>query len=229
MTTTSKAMDRTELKAILEAIIYVAEEPATLRQIMNGLKGVEADKDEVKALLEEIAVASRAPDRGVEVRQVAGGYRMSTKAEHHEAVRRFVRSQRPPLRLSHQALVSLAVIAYRQPVTAPEIKAIRGVDPSGPVHTLLDKGLIETAGRKEVVGRPILYRTTKDFLLRFGLKDLKDLPSEKEFEELVRASMAESGELFEESESEPSSEASAPSPEEPVSEERSSQADTVAD
>lgn len=196
-------MDRTELKAILEAIIYVAEEPATLRQIMNGLKGVEADKDEVKALLGEIAEASRAPERGVEVRQVAGGYRMSTKAEHHEAVRRFVRSQQPPLRLSHQALVSLAVIAYRQPVTAPEIKAIRGVDPSGPVHTLLDKGLIETAGRKEVVGRPILYRTTKDFLLRFGLKDLKDLPSEKEFEELVRASMAESGELFEEPGSEP--------------------------
>lgn len=182
-------MNRTQLKAVLEAIIYIAPEPVTVRQIVHGLKNVETD--EVKAALKEIVGASRADDRGVEVRQVAGGYRMSTKAEHHEAVRSFVRSQKPPLRLSHQALVSLAVIAYRQPVTAPEIKAIRGVDPTGVLHTLLEKGLVETAGRKEVVGRPILYRITKEFLLRFGLKDLSELPSEKEFEEMVKASLGE--------------------------------------
>lgn len=189
-------MDRTELKAVLEGIIYVSEEPVTVQAIVKGLPG--AEKAEIEAALKELAEASRAEERGVEIRPVAGGYRMSTKPEHHDAIRHFVRTQRPPLRLTHQALVSLAVIAYRQPVTAPEIKAIRGVDPSGPIHTLLEKGLIEIAGRKEAVGRPILYRVTKDFLLRFGLKDLKELPTEKEFEELARSALAETGELFEE-------------------------------
>lgn len=189
-------MERTELKAVLECIIYVSEEPVTVKAIVKGLKG--AEKSEVVEALKELVEASRAGEHGVEIRQVAGGYRMSTKPEHHDAVRHFVRTQRPPLRLTHQALVSLAVIAYRQPVTAPEIKAIRGVDPAGPIHTLLEKGLIEIAGRKEVVGRPILYRITKDFLLRFGLKDLKELPTEKEFEELARSALAEAGELFEE-------------------------------
>lgn len=194
-------MDRNQLKGVIEGIIYVSEEPVTVKQILAGVKG--AGKEEVQAALAELTEAGRVPGRGVEIRQIAGGYRMSTKPEHHEAVRAFVRTQRPPLRLSHQALVSLAVIAYKQPVTAPEIKAIRGVDPQGPVHTLLDKGLIEISGRKEVVGRPMLYRTTKDFLLRFGLKDLKELPSEKEFEELARAALVETGELFEEPPAEP--------------------------
>ena len=194
-------MDRNELKGVIEGIIYVSEEPVTVKQILAGVKG--AEKEEVQAALAELTEAGRVPGRGVEIRQIAGGYRMSTRPEHHEAVRAFVRTQRPPLRLSHQALVSLAVIAYKQPVTAPEIKAIRGVDPQGPVHTLLDKGLIEISGRKEVVGRPMLYRTTKDFLLRFGLKDLKELPSEKEFEELARAALVETGELFEQPPAEP--------------------------
>ena len=189
-------MEASQLKAILEAIIYVSGEPVTVRQMLAGLKGVE--KAEVQAALDALIEAGRAEDRGVEIRQVAGGYRMSSKPEFHDAVRAFVRSQRPPLRLTHQALVTLAVIAYRQPVTAPEIKSIRGVDPTGPVHTLLEKGLIETAGRKEVVGRPILYRTNKDFLLRFGLKNLKELPTEKEFEELARAALEDAGELFQE-------------------------------
>jgi segregation and condensation protein B len=122
---------------------------------------------------------------------VAGGYRMYTKTEHHEAVRKFVRSQKPPLRLSLQALETLAVIAYKQPVTLPEIKAIRGVDPESALATLLEKGLIVTAGRKEAVGRPILYRTSKEFLLRFGLKDLNELPTLEEFEALARASLGE--------------------------------------
>ena len=194
-------MDRNELKGVIEGIIYVSEEPVTVKQILAGVKG--AEKEEVQAALAELTEAGRVPGRGVEIRQIAGGYRMSTRPEHHEAVRAFVRTQRPPLRLSHQALVSLAVIAYKQPVTAPEIKAIRGVDPQGPIHTLLDKGLIEISGRKEVVGRPMLYRTTKDFLLRFGLKDLKELPSEKEFEELARAALVETGELFEQPLAEP--------------------------
>jgi segregation and condensation protein B len=198
-------MDRTELKAVVEGIIYVSEDPVTVKAIVKGLKGVE--KAEVEEALKELAEASRVEERGVEIRQVAGGYRMSTKAQHHDAIRHFVRTQRPPLRLTHQALVSLAVIAYRQPVTAPEIKAIRGVDPSGPIHTLLEKGLIEVAGRKEVVGRPILYRVTRDFLLRFGLKDLKELPTEKEFEELARSALAETGELFEEPAADTSDEA----------------------
>ena len=191
-------MDRQELKAVIEGIIYVSEEPVTVKQILSGVKG--SEKGEVRAALDELIEAGQTPGRGVEIRQIAGGYRMSTKPEHHEAVRAFVRTQRPPLRLSHQSLVTLAVIAYKQPVTGPEIKAIRAVDPQGPIHTLLDKGLIEIAGRKEVVGRPILYRTTRDFLMRFGLKDVKELPSEKEFEELARAALVESGDLFDEPE-----------------------------
>ena len=182
-------MDRLELKALLEAIIYVAEEPVTGKQLEKALPGVPGD--EIRSALGELVEASRAPDRGVEIRQVAGGYRMSTKPEHHEEVRKFVRSQKPPLRLTLQALETLAVIAYKQPATLPEIKAVRGVDPSAALHTLLEKGLVVTAGRKAVVGRPILYRTSKDFLLRFGLRDLDELPTLKEFEELARSALAE--------------------------------------
>jgi segregation and condensation protein B len=130
-----------------------------------------------------------AEDRGVEIRAVAGGYKFYTKPQHHEAVRRFIKSLRPPLRLTMPALETLAVIAYRQPVTGPEIQEIRGVNVSGVVKTLLEKRLIVTAGRKAVLGRPILYRTSKDFLMRFGLSDVEDLPSLKEFEQLARAAL----------------------------------------
>jgi segregation and condensation protein B len=130
-----------------------------------------------------------AEDRGVEVRHVAGGYKMYTKPQHHDMVRRFIKSLRPPLRLTMPALETLAVIAYKQPVTAPEIQEIRGVNTSGVLKTLLDKRLISTAGRKEVIGRPILYRTSKDFLMRFGLSDLEELPSLKEFEALAREAL----------------------------------------
>ena len=124
-------------------------------------------------------------DRGIELRQVAGGYRISTKPEHHDVVRSFAKSLKPPVRLSLQALETLAVIAYKQPVTAPEISEIRGVDSSGVLATLLDRKLITTAGRKAVIGRPILYKTTKDFLVRFGLKDVQELPSMEEFEKMT--------------------------------------------
>ena len=182
-------MDRDALKAQLEAVIYVSEEPVTLGQLEKVLP--EVTREELRAALEELMAAGRSPARGVEIRQVAGGYRMYTKTEHHEAVRKFVRSQKPPLRLSLPALETLAVIAYKQPATLPEIKSIRGVDPESALATLLEKGLIVTAGRKEAVGRPILYRTSKEFLLRFGLKDLNELPTLEEFEELARASLGE--------------------------------------
>jgi segregation and condensation protein B len=125
---------------------------------------------------------------GIEIRQVASGYRMSTKPEHHDVVRAFAKSLKPPIRLSMPALETLAVIAYKQPVTVPEISEIRGVDSGGVIATLLDRKLISTAGRKAVIGRPILYKTTKEFLLRFGLKDVSELPSMEEFEKLVAES-----------------------------------------
>jgi len=126
-------------------------------------------------------------DRGMEIREVAGGYRMSTKPEYHDAVRSFVKSLKPPMKLTLQALETLAVIAYKQPVTAPEISEIRGVDSSGVLGSLISRKLITTAGRKQVIGRPILYKTTKDFLLRFGLKDVAELPSIEEFEKMAGA------------------------------------------
>jgi segregation and condensation protein B len=124
-------------------------------------------------------------DRGLEVREVAGGFRMATKPEYHDAVRGFVKSLKPPLKLSLQALETLAVVAYKQPVTAPEISEIRGVDSGGVLGSLMARKLITTAGRKQVIGRPILYKTTKDFLLRFGLKDVGELPSIEEFEKMA--------------------------------------------
>ncbi len=149
-----------------------------------------AEKAEIRArlreVLDEIIAVYAESDRGMEIRQVAGGYRMSTKPEHHDVVRSFAKSLKPPIRLSLQALETLAVIAYKQPVTAPEISEIRGVDSSGVLATLLDRKLITTAGRKAVVGRPILYKTTKDFLLRFGLRDVNELPSMDEFEKMTQ-------------------------------------------
>jgi len=138
--------------------------------------------------LEELVVDYYSPDHGVEIRQVAGGYRMSTKPEHHDVVRAFAKSLKPPIRLSLPALETLAVIAYKQPVTVPEISEIRGVDASGVIATLLDRKLVTTAGRKAVIGRPILYKTTREFLMRFGLKDIGELPSMEEFEKLVAES-----------------------------------------
>jgi segregation and condensation protein B len=121
----------------------------------------------------------------MEIREIAGGYRMATKPEYHDAVRGFVKSMKPPMKLSLQALETLAVIAYKQPVTAPEVSEIRGVDSGGVLGGLVSRKLITTAGRKPVIGRPILYKTTKEFLLRFGLKDVNDLPSMEEFEKMA--------------------------------------------
>jgi segregation and condensation protein B len=189
------------LKAKLEAIIYAAETPITLDHIVQlvrdsvvaeGTAGAPIDDAEVRSrvrtALEELVADYGASSHGIEIRQVAGGYRMSTKPEHHDLVRDFAKSLKPPIRLSLPALETLAVIAYKQPVTVPEISEIRGVDSSGVIATLLDRKLITTAGRKAVIGRPILYKSTKEFLLRFGLKDVGELPSMEEFEKLVAES-----------------------------------------
>ena len=180
------------LKAKIEAIIYATEAPVSLDQIVKLVKTPEQQesdaKSEVRAALEELVAEYGAEAHGIEIRQVAGGYRMSTKPEQHDVVRDFAKSLKPPIRLSLPALETLAVIAYKQPVTVAEIGEIRGVDASGVIGTLLDRKLITTAGRKAVIGRPMLYKTTKEFLLRFGLKDVNELPSMEEFEKLVAES-----------------------------------------
>jgi len=185
------SMNPAELKGALEAIIYAADEPVTLEQLA-GAVGME--KAGVRAALDELVAAYATEDRGIEIRGVAGGYKFYTKPQHHDAVRRFIKSLRPPLRLTMPALETLAVISYKQPATGPEIQEIRGVNCAGVLQTLLEKRLIVTAGRKPVIGRPILYRTSKEFLMRFGLSDLDELPSLKEFEQLARAALgAEEG------------------------------------
>jgi segregation and condensation protein B len=150
---------------------------------------------EVKAILrqliDELVAYYASDDRGIEIREIAGGYRMATKPECHDAVRQFVRSLKPALRLSLPALETLAVVAYKQPVTAPEVNEIRGVDSSGVFGSLLARKLIATAGRKQVIGRPILYKTTREFLLRFGLKDVNELPSMEEFEKMAALELDE--------------------------------------
>lgn len=139
----------------------------------------------MRRLLDALIAEYQASDRGMEIREIAGGYRMATKPEYHDAVRSFVRSLKPPMKLTLQALETLAVVAYKQPVTGPEISEIRGVESAGVLGSLMGRKLITTAGRKHVIGRPILYKTTKDFLLRFGLKDLNELPSIEEFEKMA--------------------------------------------
>ncbi len=175
-----------ELLSALEAIIYAAEEPATLAQI-SAVLGI--SKSEAESAVEILQQRFAGDQHGIEVKAVAGGYRMASKPQHHEAVRKFIKSLKPPVKLSLPALETLAVIAYRQPITVPEIKEIRGVDPGGVINTLLEKKLITTSGRKEVVGKPILYKTTRDFLIRFGLHGIGELPTLKEFEEMTRAGL----------------------------------------
>ena len=142
-------------------------------------------RDYFRSILDQLIGDYATGDRGLEIREVASGYRLATKPEYHDAVRGFVKSLKPPLKLSLQALETLAVVAYKQPVTAPEISEIRGVDSGGVLGSLMARKLVTTAGRKQVIGRPILYKTTRDFLLRFGLKDVNELPSIEEFEKMA--------------------------------------------
>jgi segregation and condensation protein B len=173
---------------VLEAIVYVTEEPLSAVQIAEALG---EPRERVEKLLEGLVAEFDRPEHGVTIREVAGGYKMATKAEHHERVRAFVKSLRPPLKLSLPALETLAVIAYKQPVTAPEILEIRGVQGAGVLKTLLDRKLIASAGRKNVIGKPMQYKTTKEFLVQFGLKDLSELPTLKEFDEIRRLAVAD--------------------------------------
>lgn len=182
--------DDATLRAVVEAIVYVTDEPLTAQQLAAAL---EQPIDKVKRALDALVEDYAKPDHGLSIREVAGGYKMATKAEHHESVRAFVKKLTPPLKLSLAALETLAVIAYKQPVTAPEIMEIRGVQGAGVLKTLLERKLIHEAGRKNVVGKPVLYKTTKDFLVQFGLKDLGELPTLKEFEELGRMELVEEG------------------------------------
>jgi segregation and condensation protein B len=181
-------MSYPNLSALLEAIIYLAREPVSLDAIHKALP--EVDHTEMQQALQDLIEGFRSAEHGIEIREVAEGFRFSTKPEHHEVLKKFIKSQIPPTRLSLAALETLAVIAYRQPVTIPEIQEIRGVHASGVIKTLLDKKFIAASGRKEVLGRPILYKTTRDFLTHFGLKNLSDLPSMEEFEELVKSQAA---------------------------------------
>ncbi len=209
-TPSAAAVEDARLKAVMEALVYVAEDPITVAQVAVSL---EQPAERIRLLLGELIAEYEQPGRGIQIREVAGGYRMATKPEHHDAVRAFVRSLKPPLKLSLPALETLAVIAYKQPVTAPEVKEIRGVQGTGVLSTLLDRKLIAEAGRKNVIGKPILYKTTKEFLIQFGLKDLSELPTLKEFEEIRRMAMAD-GEPGEQPQAEPpASEASQSAPE----------------
>ena len=165
----------------------VAEARRAARQRDKEVRGI------LRGLLDEIVASYALDGRGIEIREIAGGYRMATKPECHDAVRSFIKGLKPALKLSLPALETLAVVAYKQPVTAPEVNEIRGVDSSGVFGSLLARKLIATAGRKPVIGRPILYKTTKEFLLRFGLKDVAELPSMEEFEKMAAIELDDSG------------------------------------
>jgi segregation and condensation protein B len=171
-----------ELIAIVEALIFVADEPLTVKLIADVLS---EDKETIHAAIEELSKEYEEREGGLTLREIAGGWQISTRAEFHEEIRRFLKT-RPSAKLSLAALETLAVIAYKQPVTVPEILEIRGVQSASAIKTLLDKRLIIAKGRKETVGKPMLYGTSKDFLMQFGLKDLSELPSIEDFEDLVQ-------------------------------------------
>lgn len=171
-----------EILAIVEALTFVSKEPVTLKDLARVFKGVE------KAVIEEQLASLKAlyaeGHRGLQFIEVAGGYQITSRPEHNEWVRELL-DPKSPARLSTQALETLAVIAYKQPATLPEIIELRGIKSGGVVKTLLERRLIKIMGRKEVVGRPLLYGTTKEFLLQFGLKDLEDLPKIEDFAEIL--------------------------------------------
>jgi segregation and condensation protein B len=180
--------DIIRLRAIIEAIVYLTDEPLSVEALAGALR---QEPEIVARLLADLTAEYEKPEHGVAIREVAGGFAMATKPEHHEEVRAFVKNMQAPVKLSLPSLETLAVIAYRQPITAPEVMEIRGVQGAGVLKTLLDRKLIAAAGRKNIVGKPILYKTTKEFLVQFGLKDLSELPSLKEFEDIRRMSIGD--------------------------------------
>jgi segregation and condensation protein B len=176
-----------ELKSIVEALIFVAEEPISTETMADLL---EVDEDNVEKLVADLVTEYDARHSGLQLREIASGWQIATRPEHHEHVRAYLRS-RPGAKLSLASLETLAVIAYKQPITIPEILEIRGVQSPSAIKTLLDKRLIVTKGRKETVGRPMMYGTSKEFLIQFGLKDLSELPSIEDFQDLAGGETAE--------------------------------------
>jgi segregation and condensation protein B len=175
-------METIELQAIMEAIIYVADEPVKLQQLQEVFPG--ENQDSVAEALKSLVESFNARAGGMLIREVAGGFRMTTRPEHHEQIRSYLKT-RPSAKLSMAALETMAVIAYKQPVTLAEILAIRGKKSSTALQTLLEKKMVSIVGRKQVVGRPILYGTSKEFLIHFGLKDLDELPTLEEFSQIA--------------------------------------------
>lgn len=171
-----------ELVALAEALIFVADEPITTKLIAEVL---DENRESIDAAVEELKREYETRESGLQIREIAGGWQLSTRTELHEEVRKFLKT-RPSAKLSLASLETLAVIAYKQPVTVPEILEIRGVQSASAIRTLLDKRLIVAKGRKEAVGRPMQYGTSKDFLIQFGLKDLTELPSIEDFEDLIQ-------------------------------------------
>ena len=169
-----------ERAAVVEALIFVSDEPLTAKTIAEVLK---ADKDVINETLAALAQEFNGRNGGLQLREVAGGWQFATRPEYHEHVRAFLKT-RPSAKLTIASLETLAVIAYRQPVTVPEILEIRGVQSPSSIKTLLDKKLIVAKGRKDTIGRPMMYGTSKEFLLQFGLKDLSELPSVEDFHDL---------------------------------------------
>ena len=176
----SAPQSQAERAAVIEALIFVSEEPLTIKALADVLK---EDKEAINETLATLAQEFNARQSGLQLREVAGGWQFATRPEYHEHVRAFLKT-RPSAKLSIASLETLAVIAYRQPITVPEILEIRGVQSPSAIKTLLDKKLIVAKGRKETVGRPMMYGTSKDFLLQFGLKDLSELPSVEDFHDL---------------------------------------------
>jgi segregation and condensation protein B len=177
----TQARGMAELVAAVEALVFVSEEPITIKLLAEIL---EEDRESVHAAVEELKKEYESRESGLQLREIAGGWQIATRTEFHEEVRKFLKT-RPSAKLSLAALETLAVIAYKQPVTVPEILEIRGVQSASAIKTLLDKRLIVAKGRKETVGRPMQYGTSKDFLIQFGLKDLSELPSIEDFEDLA--------------------------------------------
>jgi len=174
-------LNASELAAVSEALIFVADEPISARTISEVLR---IGQDQVQVAIEQLAEEFNARNGGLHLREIAGGWQLATRPEHHEHIRAFLKS-RPSAKLSLASLETLAVIAYKQPITVPEILEIRGMQSPSAIKTLLDKRLIVAKGRKETVGRPMMYGTSKDFLIQFGLKDLSELPSIEDFEDLA--------------------------------------------
>lgn len=176
----SSPQSQAERAAVIEALIFVSDEPLSVKTIADVLK---EDKQTISETIQTLAQEFNARNGGLQLREVAGGWQFATRPEYHEHVRAFLKT-RPSAKLSIASLETLAVIAYRQPVTVPEILEIRGVQSPSAIKTLLDKKLIVAKGRKETVGRPMMYGTSKEFLMQFGLKDLSELPSVEDFHDL---------------------------------------------